>query len=105
MALISRMMTCSSFFVTVFLIGPLLGVPSYSVGGGVISSWKNIYLYHEKSVESFFGEVANRERRHPSKGGIRAPTRVGKGGIWDKRRPGTRAKGCPGFPGPADFRA
>ena len=53
MAFISGMMTCSSFYVTAFLIGPLLGVSSYSVGGRVIGSWKNIYLYHEKSVGSF----------------------------------------------------
>ena len=53
MALISGMMTYSSFYVTVFLIRPLLGVPSYSIGGGVIGSWKNIYLYHEKPVGSF----------------------------------------------------
>ena len=38
MALISGMMTCSFFNVTAFSIGPLLGVPSYSVGGGVIGS-------------------------------------------------------------------
>ena len=38
MALISGMMTSSSFYVTAFLIGLLLGVPSYSVGGGVIGS-------------------------------------------------------------------
>ena len=53
MALISGRMTCSSFYVTAFLIGPLLGVPSYFVGGGVIGSWKNIYLYHEKPIGSF----------------------------------------------------
>ena len=53
MALISGMMTCSSFYVTAFPIGPLLGVPSYSVGTGVIGSWNNIYLYHEKPVDSF----------------------------------------------------
>ena len=51
MDLISGMMTCSSFYVTAFSIEPLLGVPSYSVGGGVIGSWKN--LYHEKPVGSF----------------------------------------------------
>ena len=53
MALISGRMTCSSFYVTDFLIEPLLGVPSYFVGGGVIGSWKNIYLYHEEPVGSF----------------------------------------------------
>ena len=53
MALILGRMTCSSFYVIAFSIGPLLGVPFYSVGGGVIGSWKNIYLYHEKPVGSF----------------------------------------------------
>ena len=53
MALISGRMTCSSFSVTAFPIGPLLGVLSYSVRGRVIGSWKNIYLYHEKSIDSF----------------------------------------------------
>ena len=53
MALISKRMTCSSFYVNAFPIGPLLGVPSYSFGGGVTGSWKNIYLYHEKPVGSF----------------------------------------------------
>ena len=33
MALISKRMTHSSFYVTAFPIGPLLKVPSYSVGG------------------------------------------------------------------------
>ena len=36
--------------------------------------------------------------------GIWALGRIGKGGIQDKRRPGTRAKGGPGILGPADFR-
>ena len=53
MTFISGRMTCSSFYVTALPIGPLLGVPSYSFGGGVIGSWKNIYLYHEKPVDSF----------------------------------------------------
>ena len=38
MALVSGRMTYSSFYVTAFPIGPLLGVPSYSVGGEVIGS-------------------------------------------------------------------
>ena len=52
MALILGRMTYSSFYVTTFPNGPLLGVPSYSVGGGVTDSWENIYLYHEQSVGS-----------------------------------------------------
>ena len=53
MALISEGITCSSFYVTVFSIGPLLGVPSYSVGGGETGLWENLYLYHEELVGSF----------------------------------------------------
>ena len=53
MALISGRMTCSSFHVTVFPNGRLLGTPSYSAGGGVTDSWENIYLYHGESVDSF----------------------------------------------------
>ena len=53
MALISGRMTCSSFYVTAFPIGSLLGVHSYSIGDEVISFSKNIYLYHEKPVSSF----------------------------------------------------
>ena len=53
MALISGMMTYTSFYVTAFPNGPLLGVPSYSVGGGETDSWENIYLYHGESVGSF----------------------------------------------------
>ena len=53
MTLISEWMTCSSFYVTAFLIGPLLSVVSYFVGGGVTGSWENLYLYHEEVVGSF----------------------------------------------------
>ena len=53
MALISGRMTYSSFYVTAFSNGLLLGTPSYSAGGGVADSWENIYLYHGESVGSF----------------------------------------------------
>ena len=53
MTLISERMTCSSFYVTVFPIGLLLGVPSYSFGGGGTVSWENLYLYHKEPVGSF----------------------------------------------------
>ena len=53
MALISGMMTCSSFYVTVFPIGPPLGVLSYSVEGRGIGSWENLHIYHEELVDSF----------------------------------------------------
>ena len=53
MALISGRMTYSSFYVTTFPNGPLLGVPSYFIGGGVTDSRENIYLYYGQSVGSF----------------------------------------------------
>ena len=53
MALISGRMTYYSFYIVAFPNGPLLGVPSYSVGGGATDSWENIYLYHGESVGSF----------------------------------------------------
>ena len=53
MAFISRRMTCSSFYVTAFPIGPLLGVLFYSVGGEETDSWENLHLYHEEPVGSF----------------------------------------------------
>ena len=53
MTLISEMVTCSSFYVTVFLIGPLLRVPSYSVGGGGTGLYENLYLYHKEMVDSY----------------------------------------------------
>ena len=53
MALISGRMAYSSFYVTALPNGPLLGVPSYSVGGGVTDSWENIYLYYREPIDSF----------------------------------------------------
>ena len=53
MAFISGRMTCSSFYVTAFPNVLLLGMSSYSVGGGVTDSWENIYLYHGEPVDSF----------------------------------------------------
>ena len=44
MALISGRRTYSSFYVTVFPIGPLLGVISYSVRGEEVGSWENLHL-------------------------------------------------------------
>ena len=53
MVLISERVTCSCFYVTVFLIGPLLRVPFNSVGGGGTGSYENLYLYHEEMVDSY----------------------------------------------------
>ena len=98
--LIFGMMTYSSFYVTVFPNGPLLRVHSYSVGGRVTDSWKNIYLYHGEPVDSF---ALNREKKHLGGRGIWALGRIGRGGI--------RGEKCPGIPrpihclGPASFRA
>ena len=44
MALISRRMTYSSFYITAFPIGPLLGVFSYSVRGEEVGLWENSHL-------------------------------------------------------------
>ena len=49
-----------------------------------------------------FGEVADRERRHPSEGVFGHLGASGKEAFGIR---GARAKGCPGVPGPADFRA
>ena len=53
MAFILGRMICSSFYVTAFPIGPLLGVLSYSVGGEAIGSWENLHLYYEEPVGNF----------------------------------------------------
>ena len=53
MALISGRMTYSSFNVTAFPIGPLLGMLSYFIGGEEADSWENLHLYHEELVGSF----------------------------------------------------
>ena len=53
MALISKIMTCSSFYVTTFSIGSLLGVLSYSIRGEEVGSWENLHSYHEEQVGSF----------------------------------------------------
>ena len=44
MALISGMMTYSSFYITAFPMGLLLGVLSYSVRGEKVGSWENLHL-------------------------------------------------------------
>ena len=53
MAFISGRMTGSSFYVTAFPIGPLLGVLSYFVEGEGTGLWENLHLYHEEPVGSF----------------------------------------------------
>ena len=53
MAFISGRMTRSSFYVTAFPIGPLVGVLFYSIGGEGVGSWENLHLYHEEPVGRF----------------------------------------------------
>ena len=53
MALILGRMTYSSFYVTAFPIGPLLGMLSYSIGGEEAGSWEILRLYHKEPVDSF----------------------------------------------------
>ena len=80
MALISERMTYSSFYVTAFPIGPLLGVPSYSVRGGGTGSW-GTYTYIMKSrLAVSFGGVVDRERKHPGEeaSGIRGTQAPGR---------------------------
>ena len=72
MALISERMTYSSFYVATFLNGPLLGVPSYSVGGGVTDSWDNM----NSRLAISLGRVTDRDRKHP-----------GEGAPWERRHP------------------
>ena len=67
MALISEKMTYSSFYVTVFLRGPLLGVLSYSIRDEEVVH-RRTYTYIMKSRLAVpFGGVANREMKHLGK--------------------------------------
>ena len=65
MALISERVTCSSFYVTTFLIGPLLRVPPHSIGGGETGLWKTYTYIIKRWLVVSFGGVADRERKHP----------------------------------------
>ena len=56
MALISERVTCSSLYVTAFPIGQLLGVSSYSLGGGETDSTYT-YILKGRLVVSFGGIV------------------------------------------------
>ena len=53
MTLILGKTTYSSFYVTAFPIGPLLGMLSYSIGGEEAGSWEILHLYHEEPVDNF----------------------------------------------------
>ena len=59
MALISGKMTCSSFYVTAFPNGPLLGVPSYFVGGGAMTLGRT-YTYIIKSQMAILARFLGR---------------------------------------------
>ena len=65
MAFISGRMTRSSFYVTAFPIGPLLGVLSYSIGGEGVGSLENLHLYHEELVGSFVWWSCRSEKEAP----------------------------------------
>ena len=52
MAIISGMMTYSSFYVAAFPIEPLLGMHSYSIRGEETGSWEILHLYHEELAGS-----------------------------------------------------
>ena len=52
MAFILGRMTYSSFCVTAFPVGSLLGMLSYSIRGEEVGSWENLHLYHEELVGS-----------------------------------------------------
>ena len=73
---------------------------------GRVADWERNHLgegafgYYGTSGEEAFGVI-----------GIRAPRRIGKGGIWGERCPGTRVESRPGVlepihcPRPAGFKA
>ena len=61
------------FYVTTFSNWPLLGVPSYSVGGGVTDSWENM----NSQLAVSLGKVADRDRKH-----------LGEGAPRERRHPG-----------------
>ena len=78
MAIISLMMTYSSFYITVFPIGLLSGMHSYSIGGEKTDSWEILHSYHGESQAASFDGVADRERN-----------------TWIERHPGYEMHGCP----------
>ena len=65
---ISGMMTYSSFYVTTFPNRPLLGVPSYSVGGGVTDSRRTSTYIMDSRLTVSLGRVADWDRNHPGEG-------------------------------------
>ena len=78
MAPISGRMTYSSFYVTAFPIGPLLGVLSNSIRGEEVGSWEKLHLYHEESVDSsiWWSRRSGKEAKKASGiRGTRAPRR------------------------------
>ena len=72
MALISEMMTYSSFYITASPIMPLLGILSNSIGGEEAGSWEILYLYYEEPI---------RQLRL-----VELP--IGRGNAWVKRHLG-----------------
>ena len=92
MAIILGRMTYSSFYVTVFPIGPLLGMHSYSIGGEKTDSWEILHSYHEEPVGSLIWWSCRSGEETPGSKDIR-----------DMRCPGTRTEDRPSFPGSSGF--
>ena len=68
MTLISGRMTYSSFYVTAFPIGPLLGVPSIPLEAGWLILGRSFTYIMKSWLAVSFGEVADWERRHSNEG-------------------------------------
>ena len=92
MAIISGRMTYSSFYVTAFSIGLLLGMPSYSIGGEKTNSGDILHSYH--------GESACNLAWWSCQSGEET---LGYKDIRDMRCPGTRTEDWSGVPGPPGF--
>ena len=94
MAIISGRMTYSSFYVTAFSIGPLLGMPFYSIGGEKTDSGEILHSYHGESAGNLaWWSFRSREET------------FGYKDIRDMRCPGTRTEDWPGVPGQVGFSA
>ena len=101
MAFISGRMTRYSFYVTAFLIRPLLGVLFCSIGGEGVGSWENLHLYHEGPVGSFVWWSCRSGKEAPGKKafrirGVWAPGRRIDRAFLDRLAFGPNPFGVPG---------